>query len=488
MKPVVYASTYQRLKASPAWKLLDAHHAPEILALLRYLLFDTQRVLPGSVLAEKLDMELSILRTQGAEMAGSAAHYIREWLAAQWLERRLPVGAAEEEYELSPGALEALRMVGAMDAKRPVATESRLALVMAGLDTLAQETDSDPGTRMKRLLEEKQRIEAQMDAVARGENVVLDDERAGERAREVINLARELAEDFRRVRQQFNDLDREFRERIITDEGSRGQVLTDLFAGVDVIAESPPGRTFAAFWKLLTDPEQSTQLEASVSAISRRDFARQLPREDRLFLINLTRTLLERAGRVNNVQTGFARSLRGYVQTREFQEHRLLSRLIQSTKSDALAVRGLIRPEKTTGMTLELSSATYRSIAQWKLHDPPLTLSTVDLVSAGGAGIRLEDVQAAVESAEIDFRTLRANLRLELMQASQVSVGEMMERYPVVQGLGTVVGYIFLGARHGRVVYGHTEDVGWTTGAGSARRARIPLVYFVAEALGALRD
>lgn len=488
MKPSVYANTYQRLKGNPAWRLLAAQHAPEILALFRYLLFDSTRVLPGSVLTERLSMELASLRTQGRDMTGNAAYYIRDWLSEQWLERRLPTGAAEEEYELGAPALEALRIVETMDSQRPIATESRLALVMAGLDTLARETDNDPVTRMASLQDERRRIDEEMDAIGRGETKVLDTDRAIERAREVISLSRELAEDFRRVRQQFNLLDRDFRERIIRDEGSRGQVLTDLFAGVDVIAESPAGKTFAAFWGLLTDPEQSTQLEASIDAVSKREFARLLSRDERMFLINLTRTLLEGAGNVNNVQTGFARSLRGYVQTRAYQEHRRFGRLLQQAKVDALAIRGHMRLERPTGLNLPLSMATYRSLSQWKLHDPPLTLSIDDLVDAPGAAITLEDVQAAVESAEIDFRTLRANIREELMHHSQVSVGELMERHRPMQGLGTVVGYIDLGVRHGEVAPDHSERVAWITSSGEDRAARIPLVYFLSAKRSALRD
>jgi Protein of unknown function (DUF3375). len=477
-----------RLKSEPAWRLLGAHQAPEILALLRYLLFDTNRVLPGSVLTEKLSTELALLRAQGRDLTGNAAYYIRDWLSEKWLDRRLVQGAAEEEYELSASALEALRIVDSMDSQRPVATESRLALVMAGLDTLARETDDDPVTRMARLQDERRRIDEEMDAVGRGETKVLDADRAVERAREVISLSRELAEDFRRVRQQFNELDRDFRERIIRDEGSRGQVLADLFAGVDVIAESAAGKTFGAFWGLLTDPEQSTQLEASIDAVARRQFARMLSRDERVFLINLTRTLLEGAGSVNNVQTGFARSLRGYVQTRAYQEHQRLGRLLREAKVDALAIRGKLRPERPTGMHLQLSTATYRSLSQWKLHDPPLTLSTDDLLAAGEAAISLEDVRAAVESAEIDFRTLRAHVREALMHHSQASIGELLDRHPSVQGLGTIVGYIDLGVRHGEVVADHFERVSWATASGAGRTARIPLIFFLATKRGSLRD
>lgn len=481
MKPLQYASTFDRLRGEPAWRLLSANLAPEILGLMQTLLYDTDRVLPGSVLTARLTTELTVLRHKGREMASSASWYIRDWLNEQWLERRLPEGAGEEEYELSTGALDALRLVNSLQTARPAATESRLQTVMAGLEALARDTDENSSSRIERLVEERRRIDEQIDAITRGDVTVISPERAIERAQEVIGLARDLSEDFRRVRQQFTELNRGFREKIIQDEGSRGQVLAELFAGRDVIADSAAGKTFFAFWSLLTDPEQSIHLEGAIDAVSRREFIRLLPKEDRQFLTRLTRTLLERAGSVNNVQAGFARSLRSYVQSREYQEQRRLTKLLHSAKSDALNVRGLMRPEKHIGFELQLSSGTFHSIGRWKLNDPPLTVTTDDLVEAEPAEISLADVRASISMGEIDYRALYANLQLVLMETSQISIAGMLETFPARQGLATVVGYLSIGDKHGEVSSDRTERVEWVTQGGQPRAARIPLVYFLAK-------
>lgn len=487
MKPLQYASTFERLRGEPAWQLLRSTLAPEVLALLQHLLHDTDRILPGSVLTERLTTEIALMRSKGHDLVSNAAYYIRDWLREGWLERRLPEGAGEEEYELSTAAVDALRIANSLHTQRSVATESRLALVMAGLETLAVDTDEDISSRLDKLYKERDKVNEQINAVINGEAPILDQDRAAERVREVIGLARELSEDFRRVRQQFTELNRGFREKIILDDSSRGQVLTELFAGRDVIADSPAGKTFSAFWSLLTDPEQSTYFESAIDSVSRRDFMRLLSKEDRLFLTGLTRTLLDRAGSVNNVQTGFAKSLRTYVQNREYQEQRRLTKLLLSAKSDALALRDQVRPEKPIGMDLELSSAAVHSLGRSKLFEPPITLSTHDLEEADEANISLDVVQAAIEQGEIDMRGLHANLQAVLMQRSQVTIGGMLEAYPPTQGMGTVVGYITIATKHGVFAADKTERVEWTTQGGTKRVANIPLAYFVAERREELR-
>jgi len=54
---------------------------------------------------------------------------------------------------------------------------------------------------------------------------------------EIIALADDLAGDFRRVRDRFEQLNRDLRERLMDNDASRGEVLEALFAGVDVIAD-----------------------------------------------------------------------------------------------------------------------------------------------------------------------------------------------------------------------------------------------------------
>lgn len=192
-------------------------------------------------------------------------------------------------------------------------------------------------------------------------------------------LASELSDDFRRVRDDFARLNRDFRERIIHDESQRGELLTDLFNDVDVISQSAQGQSFEAFWSLLVDPEESARLEAGLREVAARPFAEQLGRSERRLLRHLTRTLLDGAGSVHSTRTRFARSLRGFVQSKEYREQRRLSQLLRDAKARALEVAPLFSPSQKIGFELELSSATYRSISRLRPHDPVQAMEQPDL-------------------------------------------------------------------------------------------------------------
>ena len=483
MKLQARVAGYRRLRDQPLWRLIAADHAPEVIGLLQILLQDGERVLPSSILNERLQQHIDTLNASDLprELPRTAQAYVADWLAKGFLERRLPEGASEEEYELSAQAAQAIRFIAGIEVPRSAATESRLSLVIQQLAQLAEETETDPAARLVSLYAERDRVEAQIARVSAGKIAALDGKRALERAREIIRLADELAEDFRRVRDDFEQLNRDFRERIIGDEGERGDVLDRLFEGVDVIGESEAGRSFNAFWKLLNDIEQSAQLDAALETVLSRGFAKRLLRHERQFLRGLTRVMLERGGQVHDVLQHFARSLRGFVQSRSYLEQRRLNQLLKQAQAEALQLRDSVKAHQQTPHTLQLTTSRPRSLSQWRLHDPRNSIVDGRIAPSEGTGISLDSVSELVAQSEINFRGLRRDLHNLLATHDQLSIGQVLERRPAEQGLGSVIGYLSLATRHGVVADAQHETVSWLGGDGYWRHARVPLVWFLKE-------
>jgi len=480
MKADKSIATYRRLRDQSLWRLLAAHNGPLILALLQTHLFEGERSLPASIFHERMARDLDELRASGEDVPQTAQAYIADWLASGFLERRFPAGAAEEEYELSSAAASAIRFVAGLVEPRTAATESRLAVVIQQLVRLAEETDTNPETRIATLLAERERLDHEIDKIRSGRMESLPAARALERIHEIIALADDLAGDFRRVRDEFERLNRDLRERIMDDDASRGDVLASLFAGVDVIAESEEGRTFAAFWRLLTDPEQSSTLEEALDEVMSRGFSSQLQLRERRFLLGLTRTLLAQGGMVHEALQSFASSLKSFVQSREYLEQRRVNQLLKEAQRAALALKEEIRASDTLDYTLQLTGSRLRSLSQWVLYDPSMEALPGSMRDADAASIDLDIVGELVAQSEIDFRALKANIRAVLRDRSQASIAEVLSQFPAAQGLGSVVGYLALGSRHG-IVAGSSETVAWHGSDDLYRSARIPAIYFLRE-------
>lgn len=480
MKALRGAAALRNLREQPLWKLLAATKAPVVIALLQSLFMEAGKALPSSVLLERLARDVDALRSTGEDLPQAPQAYVAEWLNQGWLTRRFPTGAPEEEYELSAEALTALRFVTGLLKPRTTATESRLSVVIHQLSRLAEETNTSPEARLAALHAERDRIDRAIEDVERGGVKTLAPDRALERAREVIALAQELAADFRSVRDEFERLNRGLRQSLMENEGSRGDVLEQLFAGVDLIGESDAGRTFNAFWRLLTDSEQAATLRESLDEVTGRPFARQLESHERKFLLGLTGALLNEGRGVHDVLQHFARSLKSFVQSREFLEHRRLHSLLKEATQAALGAKDLVRPNEQVGFELMQSSSRIRSVSQWALYDPAQRVTDSSMLSAEPSELSLDAVSELVRQSEIDFRTLKAHLRAILERQSQVTIGQVLAEFPAEQGLGSVVGYGALGAKHGEVTDG-SEVVSWEGDDATQRRAKVPAIYFMRE-------
>jgi hypothetical protein len=126
------------------------------------------------------------------------------------------------------------------------------------------------------------------------------------------------------------------------------------------------------------------------------------------------------------------------------------------------------------------SSSRIRSVSQWVLYDPAQRVTDSSMLSAEPSELDLETVSELVRQSEIDFRTLKQHVRSLLDRQSQATIGQVLAEYPAEQGLGSVVGYVALGSKHGEVTDG-SEVVGWKGEDAVQRRAKVPAIYFMRE-------
>jgi hypothetical protein len=481
MKADKQAANFVALRGQPLWKLLASTNAPFTLAMLQSNFFEGEQHVSASILHERVANDLEALRHGGADLPQNAQEYVTEWLVNGYVERRFLPGEPEEQYELSAAAVAAIRFVKSLDTTYTAATESRLSLVIDALVRLAEDTDTDKARRITRLMTERDRINQEIAAVERGEAKVLPAATAHERAKEIIALADDLIGDFRRVRDQFDHLHRDLRQKIMENGPSRGTVLEALFAGIDLIGESAAGRSFLAFWGLLTDPRESVVMDQALDDVLAREFAQELESKDRRFLMNLMSTLLRQGGTVHDVFQGFAKSLKQFVANREYLEQRRLQQALKEAQRAALSVKDQVKPGHWLDCSLDLTNSRVRSASQWTLYDPATQPLPAAMSAGRSAGIDLETIGELVARSEIDFRSLRKDILAILAQEGQASIAQVLQRFPARQGLGSVVGLLTLGVRHGLPAPGQVERVTWTGEDGVERNARIPKFYFSKE-------
>lgn len=463
----------------PAWVLLRAQHGPAAVALLGEHLAGDVRRRPAPELFELMDRDLVELREQGFDMPSSGRVYCDAWRSDGILIRRSVEGTREETYELSDGALVAIRFVMQLLTPRSSVTQSRLTIILERLHDLAVATDPRAASRLAALRAQRARIDAEIERVAAGDYEVLPVDRAVEQVQDVLALAEELPADFARVRAEMEQINRSLRARLVEDVESRGTVLDDVFRGVDHLAESDAGRSFQGFFTLILDNEQVAAFEDDVDAVLGRPVATALEPGQARTLRRLLPALQDASGEIHDVMTAFSRSLRRFVQTDELTEHREVQRLLQEAQRDAAQLGGRVQPFTRTGLTLSLTSVGIDTVAALALHNPAENRTAQDVVAVESTDVDWAELVAHARASEIDLAELRAHVNETIDRTGPASIADVVAAHPATQGLASVVGLLVLADEHAVPLDG-TEMVRWTSPTGAiARAGRVPRRLFM---------
>lgn len=477
MSAVATALAYRRLlDESAALRLLRSDHAPVAAALLASHLGDPGTRVPADDLYEQVDADLEILRDH-FDLPQTARAYCDAWRNAGFLVRRPAPETRGETLELSPDAVLALRVLQQLDAPRSTITRSRLINLAGAVRQLAIDTDPDVSRRLAGLEAERARIDAEMERVRSGEVDVLDERQARERLGEAVAQARDLPGDFAGVRARFERLNHELRARILDSDGP-GTVLDDVFRGVDLIESSDEGLTFSAFSSLIRDPERSSAFESDLAAVLDRDFVRDVDPTARRALRTLVRDLKRGSRDVHGVLTEFARGLRRYVFSQEFQRDRVMRDALQTALAAAVPASRARKPYASLDRELELSVVPMSSVGALALHAPADFDTGTPIHEAENATLDLATLAAIARESEIDFAELIDNVNRVLDEVPEATVGEVLGTAPATQGLASVVGLLSLAVANGRVDSNATERVRWSGVDGVERVADVTTHVF----------
>ncbi len=472
-------------KHHPAWRLLAASNAPYVIAFLHgAFVRDNIRTLSQSELRTRLDDFAHHLRTVVGEGAlpRRSAQYLTEWADDEhgWLRRYYPDGSDEPHFDLSPAAEKAIEWIASLEQAHFVGTESRLNIVFELLREMVSGSQSDPDLRIAHLQAQRDALDAEIDAVQRGQMSVLEPSQLRDRFLQVEQTARALLTDFRQVEQNFRDLDREVRERVALWEGSKGEILETMFGEQDVIAGSDQGRSFRAFWDLLMAPERSEELTSLLEQVIAMPAVAELdadPRTPRMYY-----DWLDAGEAAQRTVRRLSEQLRRYLDDEAWQENRRIMQIIRTIEQHAVAVRA--DPPSKTIATIDATAPTINLPMDRPLFTRPFnpTLSA----RPGEADPASVDPGALYEQVHIDKDRLRRMVSRALSTRPQVGLTSIIADNPLQHGLAELIAWLSIATESDDAVIDEAREqsVTWRDEDGTLRRARLPAVTFVRQARG----
>lgn len=439
------------LKASnPALRVINAESAPLILSFFHKVFIEpNRRSIPHQELLSLLEDELFRLHEIYGEDVHkmSAKQHLAVWCDNNaYLSKRYPDRGDEPVYDLTPSVAKALEWISDLKPKSFVGTESRLLTVFNLLREIDSKASDSPERRIQELERTKDEIDREIDLISKGGYRPFSETQIRERFIEAEETARRLVADFRQVEQNVRDLDKEARQLFVTADAPKGAVLDNVFERRESITTSDQGCSFRSFWEFLMNPIRQQELTDLLENILALEALEDMARDS--FLPRAKYALLDAGRAVYKTTNRLADQLRRYIDDRVHLENKRIMEIIRDIEQKALELKD--DPPQDFCFEIDETSPEIDLTMARTLHKANLPEDFSGVVIE--EGVIDIDVSALFTREDIDYGELNERISRLLRDHDQITLPEVINRYPVTKGVGEIIAYFEVGHDNEKVV------------------------------------
>ncbi len=474
--------TLEKLKQShTTLKLMNADHMPLIVSFLHKVFIQpNKRSLPFTDAQSLLDDYLYHLREIHGEdkYLKSAKAYLEDWASGEtaFLRKYYTDLSDEPQIDLTPPAEKAVEWLESLKIQQFIGTESRLLAIFQLLRDIVFKTEQDPEARIQTLERQKQEIDREIEQIRAHGVLPPDATQIKERFFHLEDTARKLLADFRQVEHNFRLLDRETRERIAKSDKSKGELLDEIFRDQDVIRDSDQGKSFRAFWEFLMSRASQEELTELLKRVFTLEEIQDLY-PDR-FLMEIPYYLLDAGEKVYQTGNLLVEQLRKYLDDQTYLENRRIMALIRNIEKTAVGLKDNPPTDRDFAELDDLKPAFDFTMGSPLFTPPKNPVIQVTELKTGEAEV---DLDALYRQRHIDLKVLQRNIRKALETASQVSLAELVDAYPIQKGLAELLAYLHLASKDEKALIheGRIELIPLVTEYGVRKQVKMDQVIFV---------
>ena len=403
----------------------------------------------------------------------TAQEYLNDFAHNGYL--RKYYGDAEEPlYDLTPHTQKALEWIESLQKREFVGSRSRFNLIFELIEELVFETELDDEARIEKLEAKKREIDAQIDAIRSKTALRFDESRIKEQYMQIEEIARNLKYDFAEIEYNFRELNTRAMETIAMREDAKAEVLGSIFAIEDAIRKSDQGKSFFAFWQLLTDMERSAKLSEMIEKLYALESVHRFDPQRRLK--NLKYDLLGSGEKIVTVTGRLVEQLRRFIDDRVWVENRRILELCRNIEQQALECKEVM-PKSRTFTALPGAKVAIASIADKRLYALRNDTHFEPRIEPKTATI---DLESFLHQCYVDEAVLKRRIDTLLQQQVQCTLAEVVAHYGVDKGIAELVGYYTVAKARGtaRIEQGAYEVVEVTDFDGNTKKVRIPKTVF----------
>lgn len=395
-----------------------------------------ESVLPQNKILQLLEDYLFALEQSYAGVfSRSAQAYLDDFAKSGYL-RKYYADADEPLYELTPHTQRALEWIEGLRKREFVGSRSRFNIIFELLEELEFETSLDDEARISKLEKKKCEIDEQIEAIRNRQALRFDDARIKEHYMQIEEIARRLKYDFSEIEYNFRKLNQTAMEQIAMRDDAKGEILGSIFELEDNIRGSDQGRSFFAFWQLLTDGQRSEKLTKMLENLYSIETVKHFDPQKRLQ--HLKYDLLDSGEKISMITSRLVEQLRRFIDDRVWIENRRILQLCKNIEKQALSIKE-IQPKVRRFTTLPGSRVSIASIASKALYTPKTKTHFSEEIVIKESDV---DLESFYHQCYIDETLLRHHIDTLLQEKAVCTLAEVVERFGVDKGVAELIGYL----------------------------------------------
>jgi len=342
----------------------------------------------------------------------------------------------EPIYELTPYTQKALEFLQSLEKNEFVGSRSKFNIVFELLEELIFETNLSDEERIATLVKQKKDIDTKIENIKNNQDLRFDESRIKEHFMLISEQARKLKYDFSQIEYNFRDLNLEAMQKIASSYGSKDNILSSIFNIEDSIRESDQGKSFFAFWQILTDAQKNEQLSDMLEKLYEIEVINDF--DNVKTLKTLKYDLLSNATKITKVSSKLIEQLRRFLDDRVWIENKKIFDFCKSIEKNAIDIKS--SPPKIKKVTiLQETKVNINSVFEKSLYKIKKEKYFTNEIKKDSTEI---DLGGFYDIFFVDEERLKSNINYFLQIQPQVSLQEILEKFPISKGIAELVSYI----------------------------------------------
>jgi hypothetical protein len=372
----------------------------------------------------------------------SPQEYLDEWCDEEHRYLTKTYNEDREEYVFrltrhSEKALSWLNDLLAMQHRGYATTESRFNRILLEMQELSNGVNSDPDARIRELARKRDEIDEEIRRIQEtGEAPIFGEDIIRDQVYDLSDLVEHFLSDFRAIEEFFKDHARDISNLYAQGKASKGDIVEHVLDADEQLRSCDQGKSYFGFREMMTNPAMARRFRNLAEQTS--DIARRRGLDPQKIFSSLGDRLFGEATSAHGAYGRISRKLRQVVGDHAGGGGRQIRETLSEIRSHAYRLRET--PLDDWDFEIEIRPQFF-TLMEAEFWEPKAVEAFAEVKPAKNEDSDwINEILGSV-GEPLDLKKYRSRVTETLDEVEQITLSEMVEKYPLERGVVEIVCY-----------------------------------------------